>query len=151
MRDINPHAPVQSRMSVVINSNSVDVWNILTDIDRWPEWQTNIKRAKLEGALKPGAFFKWKSGGMNIRSEIHTVEPYSLFGWSGNAFGLFAIHNWKITELNKQVEVKLEESMDGLLAKLFKKMLTGSLEKTNKAWLEMLMKECERMETLRKK
>lgn len=145
MKNINHNAPVKCSLSVTINSSSVDVWKVLTDIDKWPAWQSEIKKAKLHGLLKPESTFTWKSGGLNISSVLHTVQPYSFFGWTGKSIGVYAIHNWKITELNKQVEVVVEESMEGIIPNLFKKMLNKSLEKSLRKWLELLLHECEVM------
>ena len=136
MKNINHNAPVKCSLKVIINATSVDVWNVLTDIDKWPSWQTEIKKTRLIGELNPESTFSWKMGGISINSKLHTVQPYSLFGWSGKSLGIYAIHNWKITELNKQVEVVVEESMEGFLVLLFKKMFNKSLEKSLRKWLE---------------
>ena len=62
---------------------------------------------------------------------------------------LSAVLNLKIDtydELKKQTEVRVEESMEGLLARWFKGMMTKSLEKNMQKWLEHLKQECERRE-----
>ncbi len=143
MQSINYTAPVQCRQSIIINANSVAVWKTLTDINKWQTWQKEIKTAKLNGPLQPDTTIDWKTGGIKIHSTIHTSEPYAHFGWSGKTIGLFAIHNWKITELNKQTEVVVEESMEGILATLFKKTFNKRLDKSVRTWLEFLKKECE--------
>ena len=145
MKEINQNAPVKCNKSVLINATSVEVWKVLTEIDRWPLWQKEIKSAKLEGPLKAASKFLWKSGGMNIHSEIHTADPYTFFGWTGKALGLSAIHNWRIVDLQSQTEVHMEESMDGMLASLFKKRLNKQLDKNSVKWLVHLQKECEQL------
>jgi hypothetical protein len=144
MKSINQDAPVLCRKKIIINANTVDVWKILTDINRWNTWQADIKKPVLKGEVVAGSTFEWISGGLKIRSTIHTAQPYSVFGWTGKTLGLYAIHNWKITELNKQSEVAVEESMEGLLAGFFKKLFNKSLEKGMVRWLDMLKKECEK-------
>lgn len=143
MKNINKQAPVICKQSITINASSRSVWEVLTGIDHWPDWQTDIDKAKLNGPLQPDTNFHWKTGGARIHSTLHTVKPDNQFGWTGKTFGLFAIHNWRLTELEDKTKVEVEESMEGLLAKLFKKNFNKNLEKGMKNWLELLKQECE--------
>ncbi|TVQ16698.1 MAG: polyketide cyclase/dehydrase [Bacteroidetes bacterium] len=143
MKNINKQAPVICTQSITINASSKSVWEVLTGIDRWPGWQTDIDKAKLNGPLQSGTSFHWKTGGARIHSTLHTVEPDNQLGWTGKTFGLFAIHNWRLTELEGKTRVEVEESMEGLLAKLFKKPFNKNLEKGMKKWLELLKQESE--------
>ncbi|WP_194972588.1 SRPBCC family protein [Aquiflexum lacus] len=85
-----------------------------------------------------------KTGGAKIHSMLHTVEPCKNFGWTGKTFGMFAIHNWTLTELNGQTIVSVDESMKGLLAKLLKRSFNKNLEKGMQNWLDLLKQECEK-------
>ncbi len=144
MKSINNDAPVKCSKTITINASSEKVWAVLTDIDKWTEWQTDISSAKTNGELQPNNTFQWKSGGVNIYSTLHTVEPYKFFGWTGKTFGLFAIHNWTLSELNGQTQVDVEESMEGFLAALFKNMFNKNLEKGMETWLNLLKQTCEK-------
>jgi len=143
MKNINNSAPVKCRKKIIINVNCKKVWEMISDINNWTSWQTDIISAKLNGELKPQTTFDWKTGGVKIHSTLHTVEPYNLLGWTGKAFGTFAVHNWKITEKERKTEVLVEESMEGPLAKLFKKFFNKNLSKGIQTWLDLLKKECE--------
>lgn len=147
MKPINSKAPVICRVKILINSHSVDVWKVLTDIEKWPSWQPDLKSTVVSGPVAAGTVFSWKTGGMKIKSELHAVEPYTLFGWTGKALGIYAIHNWTITELNNQTEILVEESMEGILARLLKPVLKNTLLKSNQTWLNSLKKECERFQS----
>ncbi len=144
MEIINETAPVVCRKTIRINADLQTVWSVLTDIDRWDNWQTDIKKPKLNGNLQVGSTFDWKTGGAKIHSTLHTVEPQSHFGWTGKSLGLFAIHNWTLTEKDGDVHVLVEESMEGSLAVLFKKTFNKNLENGMIRWLEMLKVECEK-------
>ena len=146
MIEINKNAPVKCKKTIIINAHSVAVWEVLTGIDKWVRWQPAIKKSKLNGELEAGTSFDWKTGGLSIRSTIHTVEPYTNFGWSGKSLGLTAVHNWNITEMNNQSEIMVEESMEGMLTKIFTKLFNKTLDKSLQKWLEALKKECERFE-----
>lgn len=143
MRSINNNAPIKCSKTATINADSRKVWAVITDINNWPVWQKDISNAKLNGELKPSTSFEWKSNGAKIHSVLHTVEPYTQFGWWGKSFGMLAIHNWKLTEKDGKTEVAVEESMEGLLGKFFKKSLNKNLQQGMQSWLYLLKKECE--------
>ena len=115
----------------------------MTDIKNWASWQTDISQPKLNGALKPQTTFDWKTGGVKIHSTLHTVVPFKEFGCTGKTLGMFAIHNWTVTDSNGKTTVTVDESMEGFLASLFKKSFNKNLEKGMQNWLELLKRECE--------
>ncbi|RDC62768.1 SRPBCC family protein [Adhaeribacter pallidiroseus] len=144
MKVINPNAPVKCSKSITINTDSKTVWAILTNINHRANWQKEISQPKLHGELKPETTFDWKISGAKIYSTLHTVKPNSQFGWIGKTFGMFAIHNWTLTEVDGKTTIQVEESMSGLLASLFKKNFNKSLEKGMQQWLYLLKQECEK-------
>lgn len=144
MKNINQNAPVISRKSIIINADSKKVWTVLTDIDKWSSWNTDISNSKLNGTLKAETTFDWKTGGAKIHSILHTVKPYEKLGWTGKALGTFAIHNWSLTETDGQTTVYVEESMQGFLVKLFKKTFNKTLKNGMQKWLDLLKQECEK-------
>ncbi len=144
MKKINEKAPVSAKNALSIQAPAARVWEVLTDIDRWAEWQQDITLPKLQGSLAPGAVFTWKTGGAPITSTLHTVDKPLAFGWTGKTFGMLAIHNWTLHEQNGVTEVRVEESMEGLLAKLLKKSFQQNLEGGMLRWLEALKATAER-------
>lgn len=144
MRGINNNAPVKCSKTITINANSERVWTIMTNINDWAIWHTDISQPTLNGALQPATTFDWKTGGAKIHSTLHTVEPFKHFGWTGKTFGMFAIHNWTLTATNGQTTVSVDESMEGFLAKLLKKSFNKNLEKGMQKWLDLLKQQCEK-------
>ncbi len=144
MISINEEAPVKCSKSISINASSEKVWEIMTNINSWADWQTEISKPKLNGELKPQTTFEWKTGAAKIHSILHTVEPGKQFGWTGKTFGMFAIHNWTIIEKDGKTEVSVEESMEGFFAKLLKGTFNKSLENSMQNWLDLLKRECEK-------
>lgn len=143
MKTINSNAPVKCSKTITINASSEKVWGVMTNINNWATWQTDITKPKLNGELKPETTFDWKTGGATIHSTLHTVEPYKNFGWTGKTLGMFAIHNWTLTENDGQTTVSVNESMEGFLAKLLKKSFNKNLGKGMQNWLDLLKQECE--------
>ena len=145
MKSINNNAPVKCSKTITINASSKKVWLVLTNINNWATWQADITNPKLNGQLRPGATFDWKTGGAKIHSTVHTIQPFEQFGWTGKTFGMFAIHNWTLTEEGSDnTIVKVDESMEGFLANLFKRSFNKNLEKGMQHWLELLKKEVEK-------
>lgn len=143
MKTINHNAPVRCSKTITIHASPEKVWASLTQIDQWANWQTDIRKPKLQGGLKPGSTFTWTSGGATIHSTLHTVEPFTHLGWAGKSLGILAIHNWTLTKTNDQTLVAVDESMEGLLARMFKTMFNKNLDKSLQTWLDLLKKESE--------
>lgn len=141
---INENAPVKQANQILINATPEKVWAVLTDINQWIHWNEKITKAQAPETLKAGARFNWKVNGASIKSTLHTVDINKTFGWSGTTFGGSAIHNWYLTVEGTGTRVKVEESMEGWLVKLFKNKMNKDLAKDMYFWLEMLKRESER-------
>ena len=144
MKSINNNAPVKCSNTITINASNKKVWDVLTNINNWDNWQTDISTPKLNGELKPNSTFDWKAGGAKIHSTLHTIDPFRQIGWTGKTFGMFAIHNWTITEKDGRTVVSVEESLEGFFAKLLKHTFRKSLENGMQKWLDLLKQECEK-------
>jgi hypothetical protein len=144
MKSINNNAPVKCSKAITILSGSEKVWEVMSNINNWATWQTEISAPQLNGELKPETTFDWKTGGAKIHSTLHTVNPNRQLGWTGKTFGMYAIHNWELKEIDGITTVQVNESMEGFLASVFKSAFNKSLEKGMQNWLELLKKECEK-------
>lgn len=141
---INYKAPVVQTKETIINAKPQKVWTVLTEIKNWSNWNTKIKNPIIKVAPKVGASFTWKTNGSKIKSEIHTFNQSSEFGWTGKTFGAKAIHNWYLEPTENGTRVIVEESMEGWIIGLIKKRINNILEKDMIYWLEQLKKESEK-------
>lgn len=137
-KQTNLLAPVKCSKIILINAPAKKVWSVLTDINNWGNWQSEITQPQLNGPLQEGTQFVWKTGGANIHSTLHTVSPYEAFGWTGNTFGMHAVHNWSLSGQNGATLVTVNESMQGILARIFKKSFNKNLERGMAHWLDAL-------------
>ena len=142
--DINSKAPIRSRKSIRIHAPAVTIWSYLTQIDQWPKWQSAVEETHLDTPPREGVDFDWKSGGISLKSTIHTCEPFLAFGWMGKALGGFAVHNWHIKTLKNDTVVFLEESVQGFLPSMFRKIFQRTLEKNMLRNLRELKLVCEK-------
>lgn len=141
--EINLNAPVIAQHQITINAASNTIWQILTDVNQWSAWNPNISEARLEGALKPGSTFRWKSGGTAILSTLQEIEPQHRLSWTGQVIGTRAIHTWVLEPQVDAVIVRTEESFEGWLVQLTKGMMQRMLDATLQEWLERLKQKAE--------
>lgn len=143
-KKINKEAPAVEKQQIYIDAPVEVVWEVLTDINSWPEWQEKVQKAELSGKVEEGAKFNWRSGGINFKSEIHTYNPYTSFGWTGMTMGASAIHNWNFMREKKGTVVSVEESIEGLYPSLLKKKFRNELQSGMETNLQELKAESER-------
>lgn len=129
---IDREAPVIGASEIEIVAAPTVVWEVLTDIEEWPSWNSDVKSVSMQGGLTEGSAFRWKAGPGTITSVFQTVEPPRRIAWSGKALGIQAMHVYALEARNGTTRVRTEESYDGLIARLFRgplqKTLNGSLE-----------------------
>ena len=114
---------------ITINSTKHHVFEILSDINGWPEWQSSVTKAEIKGSTEVGKKFTWKGGGLNIKSQLHTVNPDSEIGWTGRIWWIKAVHNWYLKEENGQTKVVVKESLKGLGSSMMLKSLKEGMQK----------------------
>jgi hypothetical protein len=141
---INKKAPVFATGEIEVAASPEVVWEILANIERWPTWNLDVKVASLNGELAKGTMFRWKAGPGTITSTLQSVEPLHLLAWTGNTFGIGAIHVWRMEPHDGNTIVRTEESWDGLIVSLFQGSMQKSLEKAIHDGLHYLKIEVER-------
>jgi len=103
-----------STEEILINASVRKIFEIVADIQQWPEWQSDVSRTSVSGSIGVGTTFKWKAGGLSIRSRLHTFSPSSEIGWTGRIAWITAVHNWTFLEENGRTRVIVEETLKGL-------------------------------------
>ncbi len=131
-------SPVVASAEVEMGADIELVWKLLSTMDHWPEWNSDVRSAKIYGALTPGSHFIWKAGHMTITSTISQVYKPHLLAWTGRSLGIAATHTWHMESKREGVLVRTEESWEGpfplLLPWLAKKLLQESIQ----SWLQQL-------------
>jgi uncharacterized protein YndB with AHSA1/START domain len=137
-KTIHTDAPVITRQQVLIDAPVETVWKVFSNVNNWPSWQQEISTARINGPFQEGTSFDWKSNGLTIHSTLHTVEAYHTVGWSGPAFGSFAIHTWRFTPQGNHTLVQVNESMEGWLVTLLQGRFQSGLDTSIVNWLQAL-------------
>jgi len=137
---IDALAPALARHQLIIRAPLEKIWRLIVDIDNWPGWNSAVDSARLDGALRPGAIFRWTSGGTRIVSTLQDIEPMTRLVWTGKAIGTRAIHVWTFAHTHDGILVSTSESFDGWLAHLMRKTMQRALERSLAGWLKDIKK-----------
>lgn len=140
----NRNAPVYSHGQIEIAASPEAVWNLMADIESWPNWNSDVKEVTLQGEIVEGTPFRWKAGPGTITSVLRIVDRPNALGWTGRTFGIDAIHVWRFEPRGETTIASMEESFDGLVARLFRSRLQKQLDATTEAGLETLKATAER-------
>jgi len=134
---IDESAPVTARREIGVAASPEIVWTLLTTMDRWPDWNPDVKTAS-QPALERGGVFRWKAGPASLTSTLAEVEAPNVLGWTGTSMGMHAVHI-----CGEHTLARTEESWSGALPRLLPSMMRRSLEKTLDSWLTHLKTEAE--------
>lgn len=142
---VNEQAPVIAAAEITITADPEVVWNALTQVNGWPEWQSSVTAVLCNESVREGAVFTWKAGGLNFTSCIHTcLADRSMFGWTGKTIGAKAVHNWFFEEQNGEIHVRVEESLEGFFPKLMRRKMQRDLQTSMEKSLSELKSYCEK-------
>ena len=137
-------AAVFSEGQIEIAAPPGSVWDLLADIERWPAWNPDVTSVSVEGEIVEGTVFRWKAGPGTITSVLRLVDRPHALSWTGRTFGIDAIHAWRFEQRGASTIASMEESFDGLPARLFRRRLQRRLDATTRAGLEKLKEVAER-------
>ncbi len=145
--EADTNAPVFATGEIEMAADPETVWKVMADIGRWPSWNPDITAATLQGPVQPGTSFSWRSGPGTIRSTLEVVERPTELSWTGKTMGIPAIHVYRLRGSDQHpghTVVRLEESWDGLLARLLRRPFTRTLQTAIDTGLAHLKTEAER-------
>jgi uncharacterized protein YndB with AHSA1/START domain len=142
--DIDRSAPATAQGELQIEAAPEVVWDVISDLERWPSWIPDIKSVAVDGPLAPGTVFRWRSRSASLTSTLATVDPPRELGWTGRTMGIRAVHVFRFEPREGGTLARSAESWDGLLAKLLKGYSRRTLGKGIRDWLALLKAEAER-------
>jgi len=142
--EASPNAPAFAREEATISATVQEVWAVLSDLEKWPEWNGSVSAMEVFGPLLPNTEFHWVAGGMRIKSRIEEVEAPNRIAWSGRTMGIKAVHVWELSPAGDLTKVRTEESFQGLIVRLFAKRMNSELVKALRQGVEALKIEAEK-------
>ena len=126
------------------------VWGVLTDVERYPEWNPFIK--SLEGNLAEGEIIQAEiqpadKNPMTIRPQIISVQKHKELRWKGRVLlpGIFdAEHIFELTGLEDQTTRFVQrENFSGIMVPFMKKMLDDNTRRGFEMMNQRLKERCE--------
>ena len=105
--------------SVEIDAAPDEVWRVLTDVERWPEWTPSMTRVE---RLDPGAFQVGSTARIKqpkfppLVWRVTELEPGQSFSWTASGGGVTTVGGHRITPRSDGVEVTLSIRQAGPLA-----------------------------------
>jgi hypothetical protein len=142
-------APVVSVKQTEIAADPEAVWEVLTAFDRWPSWNPDVTSMSLSGPPAVGSTFHWKAGPGTIRSTIRWMEPPRVIAWTGRTLGMTALDAFQLQPRDGHTVVREEESWSGLVARVFRRSLQKTLDRSLESGLRHLKAEVERKQPVR--
>ena len=119
-KEMIENAPIEAKKSIIINAPILKIWNILIDVDDWPNWYHYLSGSTISGKFEAGSKIEY-GGFFKHRLTIGVAEPPKTVSLYGTYIGFQAITIWQMEMLSKnQTRVTFSESSDGgLLSVLY--------------------------------
>jgi hypothetical protein len=111
-----------------ISAEPQQVWSIMVGVENWPDWNHDVKWARLAGPLAEGTEFMWKAGPGTIRSKLQLVDEPRAVSWEGRTLGIQAYHSWRLEPSALGTMVMTEESWTGFLPSLLPSAMNRQLK-----------------------
>ncbi len=121
------------------------VWRVWSDVNRWPEWNPDMKESRLDGPLKLGAtgMINTKSGGKHDDVVTHFQDGRSFELESTALPGTKMAIRATVAPSGAGTRISQGFEPRGLLAPLVGPMMSGQILKTFNAVLDGLKRKVE--------
>lgn len=135
---INEEASVKDKQSIIIQKPIEEVWERLTNINKWSNWNSQVSHESADDISENGQF-TWVLNGNTLQSKITLLRKPVAFSFVSRTNLLQMATVFKLEEIsNNETAVEMEGSMEGL-----KTIFVYKHRKTHKSflkWLEDLQK-----------
>jgi uncharacterized protein YndB with AHSA1/START domain len=127
--------PIVVRNEVVIPASAERVWDLLTDVERWPSWYRACRWVRVESRGRAGEAlsFRWKAHPVELRSQVIASERPHTFAIVADSRGLHADRRFTIrpTPDGLSVTVTSFETQVGWFPRLGRAIVAPSLRAAN--------------------
>lgn len=115
---INENASIRDQHSTIINAPIEKVWAILSDLENWPNWNSDVKKMELSGKVEEGTKFQWTIGRLKANSQIQHLYAPTTLTWTGKTNWVKRIYVWSLEPDDKKTIVTVSTSLQGFLTVL---------------------------------
>ncbi len=135
------------RSSRVLPANQALAWKVLSDIERWPEWNPTIP--KVEGRLaldaRVRAWFALGARRVSFPAQVFWVDAPHGFAWRGGPSGIFrGEHHFELHPINEtSCRIDHWERFTGLATPLMPDLIRRRVERSYERMNDALARELE--------
>ncbi len=112
-------------------------WDLLADVERWPEWAPHVRTARLDGRLGPATEgrFTFRPFGSG-RFRVTDWQPGTTWTWRGSALGLTIDYHHRFRSVTPEASrltwtVEVPGGRRGIRARTFTRIYTRNIDR---AW-----------------
>jgi uncharacterized protein YndB with AHSA1/START domain len=140
--------PIVVRNEAVIPASAERVWDLFTDVERWPSWYRACRWVRVEstghagstaGSARPMSF-RWKAHPIVLRSTVVAAERPRSFAIVADGLGVHADRAFTLerTPDGQGTVIVSDETQVGLLPRLARTFLARRLRAANQVMFEDL-------------
>ena len=134
--------PIVVHNEIVIPASAERVWDLLTDVERWPSWYRACRWVRVESRDSAGraASFRWKAHPVTLDSRVVAADRPHSFAIVADARSLHADRTFTIrtTADGLSSVVVSHETQVGLLPRLGRLIIAPRLRAANQVMFEDL-------------
>ena len=133
--------PIEVRNAAVIHAPVERVWDLLTDVERWPSWWRACRWVRVESRTSAASVaFKWKAHPVELRSTVVRSDRPQCFGITADGTGVHAERTFTLrpTADGSGTVVVSHETQVGLLPWVGRAFLAPRLYAVNQAMFDDL-------------
>jgi uncharacterized protein YndB with AHSA1/START domain len=133
--------PIVVRNEKLIRASADRVWDILTDVERWPSWYRACRWVRKESPES----FMWKAHPVTLRSRVVTSDRPRVFAITADATALHAERAFTLRPApdGRSTMIVSDETQVGLLPWLGRAIIGPSLRAANDAMFDDLARAAE--------
>lgn len=140
-------APEEFRTSVEVEASLEDVWAVLLDVERWPEWTSSMSEVKRldSGPLAVGSRVRIRQQRLPPTVwKVTSLDPTQGFAWKAVAPGVRTVGDHRLASVGPgRVAVTLGIRRAGPLAPLVDRVFRGLTRRYVTMEAEGLKRRCE--------
>ena len=106
-------------LSIVISAVRERVWQVITDVESWPQWTTSMTTVKRldDGPLRVGSRARIKQPGLpNLVWQVTDISDGDEFTWVTRTAGVDATGHHRLDETPDGVRLTLSLTWTGIFA-----------------------------------
>ncbi len=142
---------MSTSQSAEIETYRSEAWELLTDVERWEDWNPAVKSADIKkgDGYSPGTVIRFvpvigDKEASAVTLELAVSKKLEKLEYRGKKAGMDIVFGFDIEQLDHSIKVTSYETISGPTTALFKMMYgQDGLDKEHRTWVESMKKKLE--------